>query len=106
MVGGVPPEFKTDPADVHAELTSTPLANRPTAPGRNSQSMFVMLPGFQPPDSQVSIPGNPTRALLFNVNGTNGQGVVTRIDGASSTNIWRPNAVAYIPALEAIETVN
>jgi outer membrane receptor protein involved in Fe transport len=68
--------------------------------------MFVMLPGFQPPASQVSIPGNPTRALLFNVNGTNGEGVVTRIDGASSTNIWRPNAVAYIPALEAIESVN
>ena len=105
-VAGVSTELQTDTADVHAQLTSTPLANLPTAPGRNYQSMFVMLPGFQPPDSQVSIPGNPTRALLFNVNGTNGQGVVTRIDGASSTNIWRPNAVAYIPALEAIETVN
>ena len=105
-VSGEAAGLQTDTADVHADLTSTPLANLPVAPGRNYQSMFVMLPGFQPPDSQVSIPGNPTRALLFNVNGTNGEGVVTRIDGASSTNIWRPNAVAYIPALEAIETVN
>jgi hypothetical protein len=105
-VTGAGAELQTDTADVHAEITSTPLANLPVSSGRNYQSMFVMLPGFQPPDSQVSIPGNPTRALLFNVNGTNGQGVVTRIDGASSTNIWRPNAVAYIPALEAIETVN
>ena len=30
----------------------------------------------------------------------------TRIDGVSSTNIWLPHVTAYIPALEAIETVN
>src|SRR5262249_49547426 len=62
--------------------------------------------GFSPPGSQISIPGNPSRALIFNVNGTNGQGTNTRIDGASSTNIWRPSAVAYIPAIESIQSVD
>jgi hypothetical protein len=98
--------LQTDRAEVRAELAAVTLENLPAPPGRNYQNMFVMLPGFSPPDSQISIPGNPSRALIFNVNGTNGQGTNTRIDGASSTNIWRPSAVAYVPALEAIETVN
>jgi carboxypeptidase family protein/TonB-dependent receptor-like protein len=99
-------QLQTDTADVHVAINADTLENLPVAPGRNYQSTFVMLPGFTPPSSQVSIPGNPTRALLFYVNGTSTEGVVTRIDGASSTNIWRPNAVAYIPALESIEAVN
>jgi hypothetical protein len=99
-------ELQTDRAEVRAELSAVTLDNVPSPPGRNYQSMFVMLPGFSPPGSQISIPGNPSRALIFNVNGTNGQGSNTRIDGASSTNIWRPSAVAYVPALESIETVN
>ena len=99
-------QLQTDSADVHSEVSTSQLENLPIPPGRNYQELFVMLPGFMPPQSQVSIPGNPSRSLLFTVNGTNGQGVVTRIDGASSTNIWRPNAVAYIPALEAIASVN
>jgi len=98
--------LQTDRAEVRAELPAVTLENLPAPPGRNYQNMFVMLPGFSPPDSQISIPGNPSRALIFNVNGTNGQGTNTRIDGASSTNIWRPSAVAYVPALESIETVN
>ena len=98
--------LQTDRAEVRAEIPAITLTNLPVPPGRNYQNMFVMLPGFSPPDSQISIPGNPSRALIFNVNGTNGQGTNTRIDGASSTNIWRPSAVAYVPALESIETVN
>ena len=98
--------LQTDRGEVRAELANITLQNLPAPPGRNYQNLFVTLPGFSPPGSQISIPGNPSRALIFNVNGTNGQGSNTRIDGASSTNIWRPSAVAYIPALESIETVN
>src|SRR5262245_44677561 len=89
-------EMQTDRGEVRAQLPVVTLANIPAPPGRNYQSLFVMLPGFSPPGSQISIPGNPSRALIFNVNGTNGQGTNTRIDGASSTNVWRPSAVAYI----------
>ena len=51
-------------------------------------------------------PSNPSRALTFNVNGASNQGNNTRIDGVSSTNVWLPHVVAYVPALESIETVN
>src|SRR5581483_3133807 len=49
---------------------------------------------------------NPSRSLVFNVNGSSRSSNNTRIDGISSTNIWLPHVTAYVPALEAIETVN
>lgn len=105
-VSGTAAVLQTDRAEVRAEVTARTLENLPVPPGRNYQGLFVMLPGFTPPENRHSIPGNPSRALIFSVNGTSGQSNNTRIDGASSANIWRPNAVAYVPALESIETVN
>ena len=99
-------QLQTETADVHAEITTQHLADLPIPPGRNYQELFATLPGFSAPQSQVSIPGNPSRSLLFTANGANEEGIVTRIDGATSTNIWRPNAVAYIPALESVQSVN
>lgn len=98
--------LQTDRAEVRAEITSKTLVNLPVAPGRNYQGLFGLLPGFTPPNQSASVPGNPSRAMGFSVNGTNGQSNNTRIDGASSTNVWRPSFVAYVPALESIETVN
>ncbi|HET9217835.1 MAG TPA: carboxypeptidase-like regulatory domain-containing protein, partial [Terriglobia bacterium] len=98
--------LQTDRAEVRAELTSKALTNLPVPPGRNYQGLFVLIPGFTPPENRHSVPGNPSRALVFSVNGTSAQSNNTRIDGASSSNIWRPDAVAYVPALESIETVN
>jgi hypothetical protein len=68
--------------------------------------LFVTLPGFSPPQDAHSIPSNPSRAVQFSVNGTVRSNNNTRIDGASSTNIWLPHMVSYLPGLEAIETVN
>jgi hypothetical protein len=98
--------LQTDRAEVRAEITTRTLSNLPVPPGRNYQGLFVLIPGFTPPENRHSVPGNPSRALIFSVNGTSGQSNNTRIDGASSSNIWRPDAVAYVPALESIETVN
>ncbi len=98
--------LQADRAEVRAEITSKTLSNLPVPPGRNYQGLFVLIPGFTPPENRHSVPGNPSRALVFSVNGSSGQSNNTRIDGASSSNIWRPDAVAYVPALESIETVN
>jgi hypothetical protein len=98
--------LQTDRAEVRAEITSKTLVNVPVGPGRNYQALFGLLPGFTPPNQSASVPGNPSRAMGFSVNGTSGQSNNTRIDGASSTNVWRPSFVAYVPALESIETVN
>jgi len=98
--------LQADRAEVRAEVTAQQLTNLPVPPGRNYQALFATLPGFTTPTNAHSIPSNPSRALRFNVNGTSGSTNNTRIDGASSTNIWLPHMTAYVPALESIETVN
>jgi hypothetical protein len=100
------PLLQTDRAEVREELRARELQDLPVPIGRNYQELFVTLPGFTPPADAHSIPSNPSRALTFNVNGASNQGNNTRIDGVSSTNVWLPHVVAYVPALESIETVN
>ncbi|HWQ34632.1 MAG TPA: TonB-dependent receptor [Blastocatellia bacterium] len=99
-------QLKTDRAEVSAELTSRPLRDLPVPLGRNYQNLFKTLPGFTPPEEAHSVPTNPSRSMVFNVNGASRSSNNTRIDGISSTNIWLPHITAYVPALEAIETVN
>ena len=91
--------LQTDRAEIRAEVTTRELQNVPVPPGRNYQSLFVTIPGFSPPRNAHSVPANPSRALQFNVNGTSSSSNNTRIDGASSTNVWLPHVVAYVPAL-------
>jgi len=98
--------LQTERAEVRSELRARELQDLPVPLGRNYQELFRTLPGFTPPADAHSIPSNPSRALTFNVNGASNQGNNTRIDGVSSTNVWLPHVVAYVPALESIETVN
>ena len=98
--------LQTERAEVREELRARELQDLPVPVGRNYQELFATLPGFTPPADAHSIPSNPSRALTFNVNGASNQGNNTRIDGVSSTNVWLPHVVAYVPALESIETVN
>lgn len=99
-------QIKTDRAEVSMELTNQPLQNLPVPLGRNYQNLFKTLPGITPPENAHSIPSNPSRSLVFNVNGASRSSNNTRIDGVSSTNLWLPHVTAYVPSLEAIETVN
>src|SRR5438067_1909898 len=62
--------------------------------------------GFTPPRRQNSIVSTPQEGLVANVNGTTKSTNNTRIDGASNMHIWLPQHSAYMPPLEAIETVN
>lgn len=100
------PLLQTDRAEVRQELDSRQLRDLPVPIGRNYQNLFRTLPGFSPPADAHSVPSNPSRALTFNVNGSSTSSNNTRIDGVSTTNIWLPHVVAYVPALESLETVN
>lgn len=106
MVSGESPVLQTDRAEVRAELKAKELQNLPVPLGRNYQQLFKVIPGFTPPADAHSIPSNPSRALVFNVNGASRSSNNTRIDGVSTTNIWLPHVAAYVPALESLETVN
>jgi hypothetical protein len=100
------PVLQTDRAEVRAELKARELENLPVSLNRNYQYMFRVLPGFTPPAEAHSVPSNPSRALVFNVNGASRSSNNIRIDGVSTTNIWLPHVAAYVPALESLETVN
>jgi hypothetical protein len=105
-VSGESAILQTDRAEVRAELKARELENLPVPIGRNYQQLFKVIPGFTPPADAHSIPSNPSRALVFNVNGASRSSNNTRIDGVSTTNIWLPHVAAYVPALESLETVN
>jgi Carboxypeptidase regulatory-like domain/TonB dependent receptor-like, beta-barrel len=100
------PLLQTDRAEVRSELKAAELVNLPVSMNRNYQYLFRVLPGFTPPAEAHSVPSNPSRALVFNVNGASRSSNNIRIDGVSTTNIWLPHVAAYVPALESLETVN
>jgi hypothetical protein len=100
------PILQTERAEVRAELKAREFVNLPVSVNRNYQYLFRVLPGFTPPAEAHSVPSNPSRALVFNVNGASRSSNNIRIDGVSTTNIWLPHVAAYVPALESLETVN
>src|SRR4051812_14286506 len=106
QVSAESPVLQTDKAEVRAELKAQELENLPVPIGRNYQQLFKVIPGFTPPADAHSIPSNPSRAMVFNVNGASRSSNNTRIDGVSTTNLWLPHVAAYVPALESLETVN
>src|SRR4029434_6040803 len=98
--------LQTERADVRTEISATQLQNLPMPPGRNYQNMFVMVPGISPPENMHSVAVNPARGLGFNSNGATRNANAIRIEGAISNNLWLPHVAAYVPALEAIDTVS
>src|SRR5438094_2915384 len=106
MVTAESPLLQTERAEVRAELKARELVNLPVSMNRNYQYLFRVLPGFTPPAEAHSVPSNPSRALVFNVNGASRSSDNIRIDGVSTTNIWLPHVAAYVPALESLEAVN
>ncbi|MGH9338360.1 MAG: carboxypeptidase regulatory-like domain-containing protein [Acidobacteriota bacterium] len=98
--------LQTDRAEVRAEIPEKSIKDLPVPIGRNYQTLFGTLPGFTTPANAHSIPSNPSRALVFHVNGTSRSANDIRIDGASQFDIQLPQVTVYIPSLEAIQTVN
>ncbi len=98
--------LQTEKADTRAEITQTQVTSLPLPNFRNFQSLINLVPGATPARFQNSILDTPARSLSTNVNGTNRNNNVTRIDGAASINVWLPHHAGYIPPAETIETVN
>src|SRR5438034_7220934 len=100
------PLLQTERAEIRAELKERELVNLPVSLNRNYQNLFRVLPGFTPPENAHSVPSNPSRALVFNVNGASRSSNNIRIDGVSTTNIWLPHVADYVPALESLGEVH
>lgn len=98
--------LKTDKADVSVNLKPADVVNLPLNQYRNYQGLMNLVPGATPVGFQNAQTDTPGRALTTNVNGTNRNNNVTRIDGAASINVWLPHHVGYVAPVETIETVN
>jgi hypothetical protein len=98
--------LQADRADVSNQLESSQIAQLPEPSTRNYQSLLILLPGYSPPAASHSEAGNPQGSLATNVNGASYNNNNTRIEGTSDLYPWLPETAAYIPASEAIQTVN
>ena len=98
--------LQTDKSDLHTELKSQEITNLPLNQYRNYQTLINLVPGATPGTFQNAQTDTPGRSLRTNINGADGQNNNTRIDGASSVNIWLPHHAGYIAPAETIETVN
>jgi Carboxypeptidase regulatory-like domain len=107
-VNTAPALLQTERSDVQAQLTITQLQNIPaiSSEGKNFQALYKLVPGATMPTENNSAAGNPQRAMTSNVNGQSSQGNNTSIDGVINSYPWLPNNVAYVPATDAIESVN
>ena len=99
-------ELQTDKADTHTELGAKEVANMPLPGYRNYQSLMNLVPGATPAALQNSVTDTPGRSLSTNINGTNRNNNMTRIDGASSVNLWLPHHAGYVMPAEMVDTVN
>jgi len=100
--------LQTDRADINNQLRSTQITDLPliNSQGRNFQALFKILPGFTPPVEVHSDAGNPQRSMATQVNGMPQSSNATKLDGATISYPWLPRLVAYLPPVEAIESVN
>jgi hypothetical protein len=101
--------LQTDRADVNTQVSDQEITDLPTAGtngSRNFESLFVTIPGFNPPAAATSTAANPSESQTFYVNGAANTTNNMKLDGASDVYPWQPHIAAYIPPSDAIQTVS
>jgi len=98
-------QLQADKADTHTEIDAKLVKSMPLPGFRNYQSLINLVPGATPASFQNSVTDTPGRSLRTNINGTNANSNVTRIDGAASVNLWLPHHTGYVMPAEMLETV-
>ena len=86
-VEAAPPALQTDRAEVRSEITAKQFENAPLPPGRNYTQLFKTLPGFTSPRNGNGPSVDPSRAAIYNVNGTSRSSNAVRIEGAGVNQV-------------------
>lgn len=97
--------LQTDRSEVRHEIGEETLNNLPTPIGRNYQSDLRLIPGFTVTGGGAVRGSNPSAAFTVFVNGAASQENNVRVDGATAANNFNTHLTAYVPGLEAIQTV-
>lgn len=98
--------LQTDKADTHSEISTKQVRDLPLGGQRSYQTLINLTPGAMPGTFGNSVTDNPASPLLTRVNGGPAQTNTTRIDGASSVNLWLPQYAGYSSTAETIDVVN
>jgi Carboxypeptidase regulatory-like domain/TonB dependent receptor-like, beta-barrel len=98
--------LQTDSGTVKSEISSKEINTAALGAYRNYQTLLNLVPGVTPARFQNANTDTPERAMTTNVNGTARNNNNTRLDGATSVNIWLPHHSAYVPPAESIQEVN
>jgi hypothetical protein len=98
--------LQTESGTVKSEISGKELNTLPLAAYRNYQALINLVPGATPSRFQNANSDTPERALTTNVNGTARNNNNTRLDGATSVNIWLPHHSAYVAPSESVQEVN
>ena len=69
------------------------------------QALINLIPGATPAGFQNAVVDTPSRALRTNINGTNRNNNITRLDGAVNIYLWLPHHTVYVAPAETVETV-
>jgi hypothetical protein len=98
--------LQTDKADTHSEISAKQVTNIPLGGQRSYQTLINLTPGSLPATFINSVTDNPGAPLNTHINGGPGQTNTTRIDGASSVNLWLPQYAGYSSSAETVDVVN
>ena len=97
--------LQTEQSDVRNEISQRSLDDLPTPIGRNYQADLAMDPGTEVTGGGAVRGSNPAAAFYIMTNGVPRELDNVRIDGASAVNNFAQYESAYVPGLDAIQSV-
>ncbi len=98
--------LQTEQSDIRDEISQRSLEDLPTPIGRNYQADLAMNPGTEVTGGGAVRGSNPAAAFYIMTNGVPRELDNIRIDGASAVNNFAQYESAYVPGLDAIQSVN
>jgi Carboxypeptidase regulatory-like domain/TonB dependent receptor len=98
--------LQTEQSDVRDEISSRALEDLPTPIGRNYQAEIANIPGTVVTGGGAVRGSNPAAAFYIMSNGVPRELDNVRIDGASAVNNFAQYESAYVPGLDAIQSVD
>lgn len=98
--------LQTEQADVRDQISQKAIEDLPTPIGRNYQAQLSTNPGTVVTGGGAVRGSNPAAAFNIMSNGVPRELNNIRIDGASAVNNFAQYVSAYVPGLEAIQSVD
>jgi hypothetical protein len=98
--------LQTEQSDVRDQISLKALEDLPTPIGRNYQADLALNPGTEVTGGGAVRGSNPAAAFYIMTNGVPRELDNIRIDGASAVNNFAQYESAYVPGLDAIQSVD